>query len=86
MRLIEGLSFSYDGAPDSKNGCPVCGERMWWHNLQPFETPNWLECEDCQLLANVESEECFWYGDVTDDQFEAVRQYWLSQSELTVIQ
>lgn len=83
LRLIEGLEWSYDG-PGTR--CPVCSERMHWHNLQPCVTPSWMECEDCQILCNVEIEQCFWYGDVTDEQFEAIREYWLERSSLMEVQ
>ena len=54
-RLTE-MTFSYDGAPDSKNGCPVCGDRMSWHELRPFDSPEFMECEDCGILCDVETE------------------------------
>ena len=53
------LSFSYDGAPDSKNCCPNCGEGMYWYDLEPFGEPLWMECEDCEIYCNTRTEEVF---------------------------
>lgn len=76
MRLVEGLSWSYEpGAV-----CAVCDEHLYWHNHHC----TWMECRECELLFNVESEEVFYYGPSTEQQFEAAREHWLSRSELVL--
>lgn len=37
--------------------CPLCNEQLSWHQLKRCELPRWLECESCELLINIETEE-----------------------------
>lgn len=53
------LSFSYDGAPDSKNACPNCGESMFWHDIQPFGVVKWMTCDDCKIFCDIRTGEVF---------------------------
>ena len=53
------LHFSYDGAPDSKNSCPNCGDSMFWYDLQPFGKARWMTCDDCEIFCDTHTEEVF---------------------------
>ncbi len=55
---LTGYRFDYDGAPDSRNGCPECKHPMTWY------LGIYMECEDCQLLCDVTT------GEVWTDNFD----------------
>lgn len=54
---LTALTFSYDGP--GRQPCPKCGASMWWYDLKPFDSPRWLECEECNLLCDCETDQVF---------------------------
>ena len=55
-------TFSYDGAPDSKNNCPRCHKSMHWQDIRPLDAPRWMICENCRMHCNIDTEQVFQVG------------------------
>lgn len=55
MTPLKQFTYSYCGCGECRNKCPRCGSSMWLRG----DDSNLSDCMDCELIANIRTDECF---------------------------